>query len=174
MTSVHDATPSLTRLLYASNPRNIRDPLLKVKALRRYIACQILVGGTWPPWAGRSTSGRKRGPDLRDADAAAPARDGVPADHRGPADAAYPPSAFRAVLDSWLFTLQSEALAANPGLAERGQSAISDAVSRLLEQRLAVVSRQTPAFAQGLRAYHAATAAGDAATADALAAWLGG
>jgi hypothetical protein len=88
--------------------------------------------------------------------------------------AAYPPSAFRAVLDSWLFTLQSDALAANPGLAERGQSAISDAVSRLLEQRLAVVSRQTPAFAQGLRAYHAATAAGDAATADALAAWLGG
>jgi P-loop Domain of unknown function (DUF2791) len=88
--------------------------------------------------------------------------------------AAYPPSAFRAVLDSWLYTLQSDALAANPGLAERGQSAIGDAVARLLEQRLAVVSRQTPAFAQGLRAYHAATAAGDAATADALAAWLGG
>ena len=88
--------------------------------------------------------------------------------------AAYPPSAFRAVLDSWLFTLQADALSADASLADRGQAAISDAVDRLLEQRLAAVSRQTPGFAQGLRAYHTATAAGDAATADALAAWLGG
>ncbi len=88
--------------------------------------------------------------------------------------AAYRPSAFRAVLDSWLFTLQSDAVAADPSLAARGQPAISDAVGRLLEQRLAVVSRQAPAFAQGLRAYNAATAANDAPTADALAAWLGG
>ncbi len=88
--------------------------------------------------------------------------------------AAFPPSAFRAVLDSWLFILQSDASSADAAQENCGEAAISDAVDRLLEQRLAIVSRQTPAFAQGLRAYHAATVAGDAATADALAAWLGG
>src|SRR5260370_612073 len=36
------------------------------------------------------------------------------------------------------------------------------------------VRRQTPACAQRLRAYHAGTTAGKAASADALAAWLGG
>jgi hypothetical protein len=88
--------------------------------------------------------------------------------------AAYPPSAFRPVLDSWLFTLESDAATADPGLAERGQAALSEATGRLLEQRLALVARQTPAFAQALRAYYSATTAADAASADALAAWLGG
>ena len=88
--------------------------------------------------------------------------------------AAYPPSAFRQVLDSWLFTLESDVAAADPDLAARGQAALSEAAGRLLEQRLAVVTRQTPAFAQALRAYHAAITVGDAASADALAAWLGG
>jgi len=88
--------------------------------------------------------------------------------------AAYPPSAFRPVLDSWLFTLETDAVAAEPGLAGRDRPAIDDAVERLLEQRLAHVTRRTPAFAQTLRAYHAAVTAGDSALADALAAWLGG
>ncbi len=88
--------------------------------------------------------------------------------------AAYPPSAFRPVLDSWLFTLESDAIAADPGLAAADQAAVSAATGRLLEQRLADVTRQTPAFAQALRAYHAAIARQDAATADGLAAWLGG
>ena len=87
--------------------------------------------------------------------------------------AAYPPSAFRPVLDSWLFTLETDA-ASDPtgfaGAAATGQ----DAVARLLEQRLAVVSRQTPAFAQALRGYRSATGNGDSVTADGLAAWLGG
>ena len=34
--------------------------------------------------------------------------------------ASFPPSAFRPVLDSWLFTLDSDAIATDPGLAERG------------------------------------------------------
>jgi hypothetical protein len=88
--------------------------------------------------------------------------------------AAYPPSAFRPVLDSWLFTLASDAEAADPGLVERGEAAVNDVVRRLLEQRLEVVTRQTPAFAQALRAYNAAISAGEPAIADALAAWLGG
>jgi hypothetical protein len=88
--------------------------------------------------------------------------------------ASFPPSAFRPVLDSWLFTLDSDAIATDPGLAERGQAAVDAAAETLLEQRLASVSVRTPAFAQALRAYRAAAQAGDNATADALAAWLGG
>ena len=88
--------------------------------------------------------------------------------------AAFPPSAFRPVLDSWLFTLESDVTAADPSLAEQSGEVLSAAAERLLEQRLAAVSVRTPAFAQALRAYHAAVTTGDSATADALAAWLGG
>jgi hypothetical protein len=88
--------------------------------------------------------------------------------------AAFPPSALRPVLDSWLFTLESDVTAAEPDLAERGEDALNAAVGRLLEQRLADVSVRTPAFAQALRAYRSAVVAGDRAGADALAAWLGG
>jgi len=70
-----------------------------------------------------------------------------------------PPSAFRGVLDAWLFALEQE------GGAD---------VDALLEQRLAAVSQVTPAFATALRAYRAATAAGDTASAEGLAAWLAG
>lgn len=88
--------------------------------------------------------------------------------------AAYPPSAFRPVLDSWLFTLEADALSASPGLRDADHSLVSAAASTLLEQRLAAVTRQTPVFAQALRAYHAAMIRPDPATADALASWLGG
>jgi hypothetical protein len=88
--------------------------------------------------------------------------------------AAFPPSAFRPVLDSWLFTLESDAVATDPALAEQSTDALNEATERLLEKRLASVSVRTPAFAQALRAYRVATQVGDGATADALAAWLGG
>lgn len=78
-----------------------------------------------------------------------------------------PPSAFRSVLDSWLFTLQSEAAAQNP-------SDLESTVDRLLEQRLRTVSERNPTFAVALRAYHRATVAEDHELADGLAAWLGG
>ena len=78
-----------------------------------------------------------------------------------------PPSAFRSVLDSWLFTLQSEATAQNP-------SDLESTVGRLLEQRLRTVSERNPTFAVALRAYHRATVAEDHELADGLAAWLGG
>src|SRR5215472_8497626 len=58
--------------------------------------------------------------------------------------AAYPPSAFRPVLDSWLFTLEADA--ADHPIGTGGTAEADDAVARLLEQRLAAVSRQTPAF----------------------------
>ena len=88
--------------------------------------------------------------------------------------ASFPPSAFRPVLDSWLFTLEADAIGTDPGLAERGLDAVNAATESLLERRLATVSVRTPAFAQALRAYRAAVQVGDNATADALAAWLGG
>ena len=49
--------------------------------------------------------------------------------------ASFPPSAFRPVLDSWLFTLESDAIGTDPGLAERGQDAVDAATEKLLEQR---------------------------------------
>jgi hypothetical protein len=86
----------------------------------------------------------------------------------------FPPSALRPVLDSWLFTLESDVAAADPELAGRGQDAVKKAVEELLERRLAAVSVRTPAFAQALRGYQTAVISGDVAGADALAAWLGG
>lgn len=88
--------------------------------------------------------------------------------------ASVPPSAFRAVLDSWLFTLEDDALSADPSLDPSNAGALDTAVTKLLDERLAAVSAKTPAFAQALRGYRAATASGDAAIADGLAAWLGG
>src|SRR6476660_9140768 len=71
--------------------------------------------------------------------------------------AEFPPSAFRPVLDAWLFALESE----------------GDSVDALVEKRLADVSRTTPAFAAALRGYRNAQL-GDEATAEGLVAWLGG
>ena len=88
--------------------------------------------------------------------------------------ASYPPSAFRPVLDSWLYTLESDAVAAEPALTDADHAAVQGAAARLLERRLEAISRQTPAFAQALRAYHSALSRQDPSTADALAAWLGG
>ena len=72
--------------------------------------------------------------------------------------AEFPPSAFRPVLDAWLFALESE----------------GDSVDALVEKRLADVSRTTPAFASALRGYRNAQLNGDEATAEGLVAWLGG
>ncbi|AQP50448.1 BREX system ATP-binding protein BrxD [Tessaracoccus flavescens] len=88
--------------------------------------------------------------------------------------ATVPPSAFRSVLDGWLFTLESDATEADPALLHASDSALSTAVERLMEARLAAVSSKTPAFAQALRGYRAASLSGDVATADGLAAWVGG
>lgn len=79
--------------------------------------------------------------------------------------ASVPPSAFRSVLDSWLFTLEDDVTAS-------GQSPA--AVDQVLEQRLRAVSATMPAFAQVLRGYRAAVGDQDDARAEALVAWLGG
>ncbi|MGV9678486.1 BREX system ATP-binding protein BrxD [Nocardia sp. NPDC003482] len=83
--------------------------------------------------------------------------------------AAFPPSAFRNVLDAWMFGIEEDAAAA-ADVAE----ATGEQVDALLEQRLAAVASATPVYPMVLRAYRAALTEGDAATADALVAWLGG
>ncbi|RZT87171.1 P-loop uncharacterized protein DUF2791 [Pseudonocardia sediminis] len=85
----------------------------------------------------------------------------------------HPPSALRAVIDSWLYTLEEEILDAgdvDPGDAD----GLARAVDGLMEQRLADVARTTPAFAAAIRGYRRAQQAGDVATAEGLVAWLGG
>ncbi|MFJ9700576.1 BREX system ATP-binding protein BrxD [Streptomyces fradiae] len=83
------------------------------------------------------------------------------------------PSALRAVVDSWFYTLEEEILDAGE-VAEDDEAALGRAVDELMEQRLADVARTTPAFSAALRGYHGARTSGDAATAEALIAWLGG
>ncbi|MEO7070037.1 MAG: BREX system ATP-binding protein BrxD [Nostocoides sp.] len=85
-----------------------------------------------------------------------------------------PASAFRPILDSWLFTLESDAVAADPSLEYADEASLTKAVDALLERRLAAVSSRTPIFAQALRGYRNAVITGDGATADGLAAWMGG
>jgi len=85
----------------------------------------------------------------------------------------FPPSALRPVLDGWIFALEEDALRTG-AVTEDDEEGLDAAVGALLERRLAEISRTTPGFAVALRGYRAANAAGDHATADGLAAWLGG
>uniref|UniRef100_A0AAU2JXD4 BREX system ATP-binding protein BrxD n=1 Tax=Streptomyces sp. NBC_00049 TaxID=2903617 RepID=A0AAU2JXD4_9ACTN len=87
--------------------------------------------------------------------------------------ATHQPSALRAVVDSWFYTLEEEVLDAGE-VDEDDEVALGAAVDTLMERRLADVARTTPAFAAALRGYRRAVAAGDGATAEALIAWLGG
>ncbi|ROS32033.1 BREX system ATP-binding protein BrxD [Amycolatopsis thermoflava] len=87
--------------------------------------------------------------------------------------ATHQPSALRAVVDSWLYTLEEQVMETGE-VAEDDEKALSAEVERLMEQRLADVARTTPAFAAALRGYQHAVTAGDHATAEALIAWLGG
>ena len=87
--------------------------------------------------------------------------------------ATHRPSALGPVIDSWFYTLEEEVLDAGE-VSEDDDQALSDAVDVLLEQRLTDVARTTPAFAAALRGYRQARMRGDAATAEALIAWLGG
>jgi hypothetical protein len=85
----------------------------------------------------------------------------------------FPPSALRPVLDSWMFTLEQDVLAAG-AVPETNPAGLDAAVGELLERRLGDLARSTPAFAAALRGYRTAVAAGDTAVAEGLAAWLGG
>lgn len=81
------------------------------------------------------------------------------------------PSAFRSVLDTWLYTIEEDAIDADPAI-EASPERLAAATADLLDKRLAEVSTTTPSFALALRTYHRAS--DDPAVADGLAAWLGG
>ncbi|WNV90384.1 BREX system ATP-binding protein BrxD [Umezawaea sp. Da 62-37] len=84
-----------------------------------------------------------------------------------------PPSAFRAVLDSWMFALEEDVLAEGEvDGSDAGQ--LGAAVDSLLELRLGEIARTTPGYAAGLRGYRKAVADDDIETAEGLAAWLAG
>ncbi|MFI0742016.1 BREX system ATP-binding protein BrxD [Streptomyces sp. NPDC021100] len=84
-----------------------------------------------------------------------------------------PASALRSVIDGWFYTLEEEVTEAQPELTEN-LAALEAAVETLLEERLRGVAQTTPAFSAALRGYRKATLDGDAATAEAVIAWLGG
>lgn len=87
--------------------------------------------------------------------------------------ATHQPSALRAIVDSWFYTLEEEVLDAE-AVAPDDAAGLAAAVDSLMESRLAEVARTTPGFAAALRGYRQARGAGDASTAEALIAWLGG
>lgn len=76
--------------------------------------------------------------------------------------ASVPPSALRPILDSWLFTIESDA---------EQQNTDPDV---LLERRLAAVATHAPIFPIAIRAYRKFVDEGDEAGAEGLVAWLGG
>ncbi|GAA0926826.1 BREX system ATP-binding protein BrxD [Pseudonocardia zijingensis] len=83
------------------------------------------------------------------------------------------PSAFRPVLDAWLYALEEDVLADGSVDADDADQ-LGAAVDRLLEQRLAAVGRTAPGYAAGLRGYRRAVADGQIEMADGVAAWLAG
>lgn len=82
------------------------------------------------------------------------------------------PSAFADVIDGWFHVLEQDVIAAGADAGDR--VAVDAGVTRLLQSRLSPVSKDAPAFAAALRAYHDAIVAGDRVQADGLLAWLGG
>ena len=81
--------------------------------------------------------------------------------------------ALRSVVDGWFYVLEEDVLAAGT-VDEHDSAALIAATDELMEQRMGDVARTAPAFGAVLRAYRAASHAGDHATADGLLAWLGG
>ncbi len=77
---------------------------------------------------------------------------------------------FRDVIDGWFFVLDGDVR--DSGAVTPAE--VQEAPEELLEQRLAAVSTEAPAFAQVLRAYRRAVVEGDRAQADAVLAWVSG
>ena len=89
------------------------------------------------------------------------------------ATASDPPSAFRPVLDAWLYALEEDVLA-DGSVPPHDADALGRAVDALLEQRLGALGRTAPGYAAGLRGYRRAVSADEIETADGVAAWLAG
>ncbi|WP_441286835.1 BREX system ATP-binding protein BrxD [Sorangium sp. KYC3313] len=81
--------------------------------------------------------------------------------------------AFRSLVDRWFYNLEEEVIA-QPGTDANDAEAVSQAVGKLLEQRLATVSATQPQFAAALRRCHTARVKEEHAIAEGLVAWLMG
>lgn len=81
--------------------------------------------------------------------------------------------ALAGVVDGWFFALEQDVLAEG-GLREDETDALVERTAALMEQRLADIARAAPALTATLRAYRRAVAAGEAALAQGLLAWVGG
>lgn len=81
--------------------------------------------------------------------------------------------ALRQVVDAWFYALEEDVLAEGT-IAQDDTQKLLKRTDELLEQRLARVNEQAPAFSAALRGYRKAVASGDRATADALLAWVSG
>ncbi|WP_029008653.1 BREX system ATP-binding protein BrxD [Azospirillum halopraeferens] len=81
--------------------------------------------------------------------------------------------ALRNVVDGWFYTLEEDVLAEG-GIDPADAGALVARTDALMEQRLAAVTRQAPAFSAVLRAYRRALVQEDQGLADGLLGWLGG
>ncbi len=80
---------------------------------------------------------------------------------------------FRQLIERWFYELEEEVIDQRPELEEQSDQ-LHEAVSELLESRLAEVARDQPAFSLALRAAHRARLEDDASTFDGLVGWLMG
>ncbi|MDJ0841502.1 MAG: BREX system ATP-binding protein BrxD [Acidobacteriota bacterium] len=81
--------------------------------------------------------------------------------------------AFRNIIDAWFYALEEDVLS-DGEIDESDSAALLAATERLMERRLAEVTRRAPTFAAALRGYRRALAQDDLAAAEGLLAWLSG
>lgn len=80
---------------------------------------------------------------------------------------AFPPSAFRSVLDAWLFAVEEDA-------ADEAGDSTPEQIDAVLSARLSDVGAKAAVFPVALRGYLSAVDSGDETAAEALSAWLAG
>jgi len=80
---------------------------------------------------------------------------------------AFPPSAFRSVLDAWLFAVEEDA-------ADETGDSTPEQIDAVLSARLSDVGAKAAVFPVALRGYLSAVDSGDETAAAALSAWLAG
>ena len=82
-------------------------------------------------------------------------------------------AAFRSVIDGWFFALEQDALS-DGSIDTSDTAALIAATDKLMDARLATISKAAPAFSAVLRTYRRALADGDSMLADGLISWLSG
>ncbi len=81
--------------------------------------------------------------------------------------------ALRSIVDGWFYTLEEEVLQDSES-GSPDEDSLLQRTNVLMERRLALVTRQAPAFAACLRGYREALAENDKEVAEGLLAWLSG